>query len=242
VFAFEHSRQAKWPEADFILGNPPYIGARIIRSALPGEYVDALRAAYPEIPDTADLVMYWWHKAAERVAGGKARRFGLITTNSIVQGYSRPVMESWLRKDVRLLFAIPDHPWVESVDGADVRIAMTVAARAVDHRGCALLGHVLENASDVVAVELMEVAEINSSLTGGADARVAAALISNSHTCFQGVVPAGDGFKLDQDDLRQLHISPTDLPPVVREYVIGRDLVQRRERKWIIDFPLCQRE
>lgn len=62
------------------------------------------------------------------VAQGKVRRFGLITTNSLKQTFNRRVVQSALDKDVSLAFAIPDHPWVDSADGAAVRIAMTVGA------------------------------------------------------------------------------------------------------------------
>jgi hypothetical protein len=120
--------QAKWPKADFIVGNPPFIGASTMRAALGDGYVEALRGVWKEVPESADFVMHWWSRAAALVISGSAKRFGLITTNSIRQTFNRRIVQAALDKGVALTFAIPDHPWVDSANGAAVRIAMTVAA------------------------------------------------------------------------------------------------------------------
>ena len=79
-------------------------------------------------PNSADYVMFWWDKAAGLARSGQVQRFGLITTNSLRQTFNRRVLEHHLSAEppLSLLFAIPDHPWVDSADGAAVRIAMTV--------------------------------------------------------------------------------------------------------------------
>lgn len=80
--AYPNARRAEWPEADFVVGNPPFVGNKRMRLLLQPEYVDALRKARPEVPDTADYVMYWWQEAAQRARAGRVRRFGLICTAS----------------------------------------------------------------------------------------------------------------------------------------------------------------
>lgn len=134
VFDYADPRPATWPEATFIVGNPPFIGNKRMRELLGDGYVEALWTAYPKMPQSADLVMFWWEKAALKARayeGGKGlRRFGLITTNSLRQTFNRRVLEPHLsdaKRPLSLLFAIPDHPWVDTVDGAAVRIGMTVA-------------------------------------------------------------------------------------------------------------------
>ncbi|MFM2274482.1 MAG: hypothetical protein RL211_354 [Pseudomonadota bacterium] len=140
-------RQAVWPQADFIVGNPPFIGASTMRAALGDGYVEALRSAWKEVPESADFVMYWWSRASALAALGLVRRFGLITTNSLRQTFNRRVVQAAMSGDasalvgsngadragglpvaspVSLVFAIADHPWVDSANGAAVRIAMTV--------------------------------------------------------------------------------------------------------------------
>jgi hypothetical protein len=43
-------RKAEWPQADFIVGNPPFIGASAMRAALGDGYVDALRGVWGQSP------------------------------------------------------------------------------------------------------------------------------------------------------------------------------------------------
>ena len=128
-YRYSHSRQAAWPDADYVVGNPPFIGAATMRRALGDGYVDALRSTWKQVPESADFVMYWWHIAAERLRQGLLKRFGFITTNSIRQTFNRRVLSTHLESSppLSLVFAIPDHPWVDASDGAAVRIAMTVA-------------------------------------------------------------------------------------------------------------------
>lgn len=70
--------------------------------------------------------MFWWARAAALVGAGKVERMGFITTNSLRQTFNRRVLQTALDRSNALTFAIPDHPWVDSADGAAVRIAMTV--------------------------------------------------------------------------------------------------------------------
>jgi hypothetical protein len=125
---FVDPRKSEWPQADFIVGNPPFLGKGKMREDLGDGYVETLRETYPDVPESADFVMYWWHKAAEETLAGRTRRFGLITTNSIKQTFNRRIVKRALMEGVSIRFAIPDHPWVDTADGAAVRIAMTVGA------------------------------------------------------------------------------------------------------------------
>lgn len=158
VERYVNPRKAAWPGADFVLGNPPFIGNKRMRTALGDGYVEALRGAWQDVPESADFVMYWWHHAAQMTRRGALLRFGLIATNSIRQAFNRRVIEAALlpaiadtkladggsagrqirpaaecasackNRCLALVFAIPDHPWVDVADGAAVRIAMTVAS------------------------------------------------------------------------------------------------------------------
>ena len=94
VERYLNPRKAAWPEADFVVGNPPFIGNKRMRIRLGDGYVEALRAAWPDVPDTSDLVMYWWQHAALLVRRGRLQRFGLISTNSIRQTFNRQVIEN----------------------------------------------------------------------------------------------------------------------------------------------------
>lgn len=223
-------RVPAWPEADFIVGNPPFVGNKRMCDALGAGYVAALRAAYPAVPASADLVMLWWQRCAELLQRGTSlRRFGLVTTSSVHQPLNRPVIARALAAGVRLVYAIADHPWFDA--GAAVRIAMTVAAR---DDAPAELGRVVDE-SDPLAprVEDTPVAEIHADLSAGPDLQQARPLRANAGVCFQGITLVGAGFRLAAADLERLGVSPD--AAVVRPYLIGRDLVRRPAARWVID-------
>ncbi len=233
VYRYVNPRPRRWPQADFIVGNPPFIGIRVMRDRLGDEYRDAILRAYPDIPGTADLVMYWWVKAARTVKSGHARRFGLVTTNSITQQYSRIAVEQALggRRAPKLIFAVADHPWVEDKDGANVRISMTVCD-GPDYSGPLRLG-TLAKKNDAGTLRLEEVDRIFSDLTASNARSRVKVLESNKAMCFQGVVPGSDGFKLSAGELSDFGNAQKD--GRIRPYIIGDNLTDRLTHEYIID-------
>ena len=239
LYRYENARRAEWPQADFVIGNPPYIGNKRMRAALGDGYVDALRAAHGELPSTIDLVMYWWDRAAELCARAGLRRFGLITTNSIGQSSNRPVLIRHLtaKQPVSIAFAVPDHPWVESADGAAVRVAMTVGESSGMVGRRAEVVSELEGPNGEIDVRLSErMGIIHADLSVGPAVTTAAPLQSNQGVCTQGVILVGEGFRIEEKDFQALGIAPSKLPPVVKPYMIGKDVVQRPKRWFVIDF------
>jgi len=70
VYKYKNPHKAEWPEVDFIVGNPPFIGNKRMKRTLGEGYVESLRTIYPNVPEAADYVMYWWHRAAAMVEDG----------------------------------------------------------------------------------------------------------------------------------------------------------------------------
>jgi MmeI, DNA-methyltransferase domain/MmeI, N-terminal domain/MmeI, helicase spacer domain/MmeI, target recognition domain len=237
VLQFINCSIPDWPNADFIVGNPPFIGTRRLKERQGEEYVTAIRDTHRNVVRTADYVMYWYFMGADRVANGKARRCGLITTNSIVQDYSRPVLEHFIAGDsprTKLAYAVTNHPWIDEAEGAAVRVAMTVHT-SVEDPVRPLVGEVISIGMDDAIVEL-SVARINSNLRNLPNVLAAGALRANRAMCSQGVIPANDGFKIfnavDADFLkREEKVEPT----MVKPYIIGNDLNDRFVQKWIVD-------
>src|SRR5215218_9357452 len=86
-------REPEWPEADVIVGNPPFLGGNKIRTELGGKYVEDLFKLYRDrVPAFADLVCYWFERSREQIEAGKAKRAGLLATNSIRGGANRRVL------------------------------------------------------------------------------------------------------------------------------------------------------
>ena len=61
-----------WPEVDAVIGNPPFLGGKLLIGGLGEDYVSRMFAAWRgRVPPEADLVCYWFVKAGEQVASGK---------------------------------------------------------------------------------------------------------------------------------------------------------------------------
>ncbi|TWI07288.1 class I SAM-dependent DNA methyltransferase [Aerolutibacter ruishenii] len=241
VERYVNPRKAAWPEADFVVGNPPFIGGWRMRAALGEGYVDAIWSTYPKIPPKADLVMFWWDKAAELVRSGVLERFGFITTNSIGQVFQRRVIENHVAASelpLGIVFAVPDHPWVDSGDGAAVRIAMTVGqAGAKPGRLAQVIAEEASEEEMVVSVA-GRAGVINADLTIGADVSSAKALRSNEGLSSPGVQLYGSGFIIDAETAKQMIVAVTSGrgARVIRPYVNGRDLMQVQRGVFVIDF------
>jgi hypothetical protein len=227
---YENPRPAEWPQADFIVGNPPFIGTARMRDALGDGYTEELRATYPDVAESADFVMYWWHKAALLVRDGKVARFGFITTNSLRQTFNRRVVEQQLGADkLSLLFAIPDHPWVDETDGAAVRIAMTVAAAGERSGRLVEVVEETESGEDAAKVTLRErTGLLHANLAVGANVAATVPLQANIGLAHRGFQLIGSGFIVTREEAAQLGLGRTpDLEQHIREYRNGRDLTDR---------------
>ncbi len=236
IYRYVKPRATKWPKADFIVGNPPFIGNKRMRERLGDGYTEAVRLSYTKVSESVDFVMYWWAISAALITKSGVKRFGFITTNSITQTFNRSVIEAAERK---LLFAIPDHPWVDGTDGVDVRIAMTTAGVS----GQPLLQEVVDEGlipdgygERWVSLKSTPNKRINSDLTVGTNTDDAVELQANTDLAVQGMNPLGLGFRLNADDLARYQISRDALPTNLKPYLIGRDIVQRHESKWVVDF------
>jgi hypothetical protein len=237
LYRYVNPRRAEWPKADFIVGNPPFIGNPGMRAALGESYVDALRAAYPEVPNSVDYVMYWWSRAATTVASAAARRFGLITTNSASQIRNRGVIQGALNSGISLIFAIPNHPWVDSSDGAAVRIAMTAAAAGERDGTLATVEKESDAAGGEVEVALsITRALIHADLKAGTDITRVSPLEANSLLCSPGVKLHGKGFIVSRGQAAALGLGRIPgLEKHIRNYRNGKDIAARPRGALVID-------
>lgn len=225
------ARQAQWPQAEFIVGNPPFIGAASMRAALGDGYVQALRGAWPEVPESADFVMFWWHHAAAQVAAGHTRRMGLITTNSLRQTFNRRVVQAALDKGTHLEMAVADHPWVDGANGAAVRIAMTVLASGAGEGSVQTVTDEQTGDFGEVAVTLNERRGlIHADLSAGANVAAAKPLQAMEDISSPGVKLHGAGFLVTPAEAVALGSSA-----LVHDYRNGRDLTDKPRGVRIID-------
>jgi type II restriction/modification system DNA methylase subunit YeeA len=221
--------EAEWPEADFIVGNPPFLGGKLLRRGLGDESVDTLFRVYDgRVPAEADLVCYWFAKAWDAVEAGRATRVGLVATNSIRGGANRKVLEPIAERNA-IFEAWSDEPW--TVDGAAVRVSLVCFG----------------GASGTTQRDGTSVPRVNSDLTAsGADLTQTRGLTENVGIAFQGVTKGGPfevPYKLAHDWLRQ-PLNPNGQPnsAVIHPIVSGGDIVKGRDFGWVPDFSLYQQE
>lgn len=237
---YEKPRPANWPEADFIVGNPPFIGGGMKRAALGSGYFDALGKCYTALPEACDFVMYWWYKAAGIVRGGKsARRFGFITTNSLGQVFNRRVtaLHFSATPPLSLAFAVPDHPWVDAAGGAAVRISMTVGVPgALDGTLASVVSEIQTDGPEMHVTFAEQVGHINADLTIGADVAGAVALTANADLSCPGVKLHGAGFIVTPEEAATLGLGRIPgLDAHIRPYRHGRDLADKPRGVLVID-------
>jgi hypothetical protein len=237
---YVNPRKAAWPEADFVVGNPPFIGASTMRAALGSGYVEALRGAWPDVPESADFVMYWWHQAAMLTRARAVERFGFITTNSIRQTFNRRVLEPHLsdaKQPLSLVFAIPDHPWVDIADGADVRVAMTVGVGEVQAGRLLTASNEVTVGDGEVAMTLTERrGEIQHDLRVGAAVASALPLSAMEAISSPGLKLHGAGFVITEDRANFIGLGKLQgLERHLRPYRNGRDLAASPRGVYVID-------
>ena len=220
-----------WPDADAVIGNPPFLGGKLLIGGLGEDYVYRLFAAWKgRVPAEADLVCYWFVKAGEQVGIGKAKRVGLVATNSIRGGANRRALESATAG--RSIFdAWSDEPWV--IDGAAVRVSLVCFSGADDE-------YRPEQSLDGESVDA-----INSDLTGthggiGIDLTKAMRLTANIGVAYMGDTKGGP-FDVPGDLARQWlqePANPNGRPnsDVLKPWMNGMSVTRRPADKWIVDF------
>lgn len=248
VETYRNSHKPVWPEAEYIVGNPPFIGGKDVRSRMGDGYIEALWNVHKHMNQSADFVMYWWDRCAELLTqkGTKLQRFGLVTTNSITQVFQRRVTERHLnaKKPVSLLLAIPDHPWTKATkDSAAVRIAMTVA-KAGRHEG--VLSEVSSESgldTDEPMIQLhRRTGKINADLSIGVDLNSVLDLLANKGLGYRGMQLIGSGFIVTSEEAKHLGLGKrVGLEKQIRPYRNGRDLTSMPRGVMVIDlFGLSQ--
>ncbi len=219
--------EASWPWASVVIGNPPFLGDKKMRSELGDDYTEALRKVYAgRVPGGADLVTYWFEKARYAIEKNGLGAAGLVSTNSIRGGKNRVVLDA-IAKTTRIYEAWSDEGWVN--EGAAVHVSLV----AFGHAGqpAMLDGHVVP----AISSDLHKQAEAKDTAVFSS----AIDLSDNKNVSFQGAVLVGDFEVSYQSCIEWLKVpNPHGLPnyDVVRPLVSGRDINSRGRGLWVVDF------
>ena len=214
--------EPEWPDAEYIIGNPPFLGGKRLRAELGDEYVDSLFRVYrSRVPAEADLVCYWFDKARVMLEQGRTKRVGLLATQGIRGGANRRVLQR-IKRSGDIFLAWSDHPWI--LDGAAVHISIvgfddgSETIRELDGQG---------------------VQSINANLTSGVDLTAAVKLPQNLGMAFMGDTKGGPfdiPDALAQEMLATPNADGRRNSDVVKPWVNGRDITDRSRNMWIVDF------
>ena len=212
--------ETQWPDAEFIVGNPPFLGGSKIWRELGRPYqLQLWRAFDGRVPGGADLCCYWFDKAARHIKGGHAQRAGLVATQAIRGGANRRVLET-IKESGDIFFAVSDRDW--ALGGATVHISLVAFDDGTQQPP------VLDGAS---------VERIFTNLTATVDVTEASPLEENAGICFIGTKKAGD-FNLPESEatlwleVPNVHGKPNS--DVLRPWRNGMALTQRPDAQWII--------
>ena len=214
--------EPEWPDAEFIVGNPPFLGHIPFREELDDGYVNAVYGLYGErIPNSSDLCCYWLEKARAQIEEGKSSRAGLLATQAIRFQSNRPVLDR-IKRTGDIFAAYSDEDWI--LEGANVHISIV----------CFDDGSDKERTLDGEAVR-----QINQDLTAGIDITLAKRLPENRNMAFQGISKVG-AFDIAETLALNMMSRPNPLgnpnSDVLKRWLNGADITQRPRNMWIIDF------
>lgn len=212
----------RWPDVDYIIGNPPFLGDRRMRRELGHQYVDSLRSLFRgRLPGSSDFVCYWFEKARAHIEGGHARRAGLIATNSITGGSNAVTVERILQSG-GIFAAWRDEPWV--LEGAAVRVSIICFD---------------DGSQTAKLLDGAPVTQVTPQLTAETDIRRARRLADNTDLSFVGIQKGGP-FDIPSTVADQWALLPNpdgaSNTDVLRPYIGGDDVVGHPADRWIVDF------
>ena len=221
--------EPEWPDAEFIVGNPPFLGNKLLRGNLGDEYVERMFSLYRDrVSGEADIVCYWFEKARAMVEHGLTERAGLLGTQGIRGGVNRRALER-IKASGDIFMAYSDHPWI--LDGASVHVS--------------LVG--FDNGSEIDReLDGEPVDAIYANLTTGVDLTKAHRLKENADISFIGDMKKGK-FEITSDlasQMLKMPRNPNGRPnsDVLRPWVNGLDITRRPRDMWIIDFEMNMSE
>lgn len=214
--------EPEWPAADVIVGNPPFLGAKQMIGELTEKYVLDLRQVYSgRLPGFSDLVTYWFERSIKEIHAKKAKRAGLLATNSIRMGTNIATLER-IKKYGDIFMAWSDRDWI--LEGAAVRVSMIgFDDGSQSHR----------------TLDGQNVTKINADLTSELDLTTSKKLNENAEIAFIGTQRSGP-FDISESLAHKMLSAQNESgllnSEVVRPQFNSRDVIEGPRNVWVIDF------
>lgn len=227
----EDGTKVVWPEAELVIGNPPYKGAKLMKRDLGVAETERIRTAFKgRLPGFTDLVCFWFENAREMIERGIAERAGFVATNSIRKNTNLTVMLR-IADTTTIYDAWPEEQWIN--EGAQVDVSLI----SFGNPG----GQPLRLKGEIVN-------QINPDLTAGINLTSARDLLENRGLAALGIQKSGP-FDVPGDVARTWMAEPANVngarnSEILKPFRNGDDLTERPRDVWLIDLPLnlnCER-
>jgi len=243
-----------WPKADVIIGNPPFLGAKRLKPEHGPDYVNKVRAAYPDVPGMADFCVYWLRKAHDHLPACTkddpvAGRAGLVGTQNIRNNQSRVGGLDHIVKTGTILEAVDNQPWSGE---ANVHVSIVNWAKTQDtgllpkkRRLWFKVQTTAKRAKGLRADKTYELdcrdgGAINSALSDKTDVAGAKTLKCNTEPqrCFSGQMIGHDKFLVGEQERKTILRKSPDAAEVTFPYLNGDDFLSGCGKldRFVIDF------
>ena len=228
---------APWPQADAIIGNPPFQSKNKMQQEFGPAYARKVRKAFPGVPGRADFCVYWFRKAHDHLKAGQ--RAGLVGTNTIRQNYSREgSLDYIVQCGGTITEAVSSQVWSGE---AVVNVSLVNWIRQQDVPGDRALYEQLGDNRDSPWRQ-WRLPRISSALSARLDVTSAKKLAANSASplCKQGQTPGHRGFLVAPEAASRFLRNEARNREVLWPYLVGKTdllgLAHPEPTRWIIDF------
>lgn len=252
---FDGSR-APWFKSDVIIGNPPFLGAKLMKPELGADYASAVRRAYPEVPGMADLCVFWFRRAHDELgdctsADPVSGRAGLVGTQNIRNNASRIGGLDHIAATGTIVEVVDNQPWsgdanvhvsivnwVKTTEkkplSSPKRLWFIASRPASTRRRVRGTG----SASKQYELDMREVGYISSSLSDQVDVSQAKQLEVNDEYCYTGQYPRyNEGFVLSPSDGAAMIAAAHENASVIHPFAGGKELLKSGAiQRCVIDF------
>jgi type II restriction/modification system DNA methylase subunit YeeA len=207
-----------WQKADAIIGNPPFLGGKKLRTELGDEYAERIYQKFPDVQGQPDFCVFWFRKAAENL--GELGRAGLVGTNSISQVSGRKASLDYVVKQGGFIHeAISTQPWSGE---ANVHVSIVNWSKErpkelfLDNLSVNLLSTALKSE---ISVDNAEKIKVNNSFS------------------FESCGLRGKGFIVTKKQVDQWILEDPRNQEVLKPMIDGKNLIYPwEELDWVIDF------
>lgn len=249
--------RSTWFKSDVIVGNPPFLGAKLMKPELGADYVNAVRRAYPEVPGMADFCVFWFRRAHDElktclIADPVAGRAGLVGTQNVRNNASRVGGLDHIAATGTLVDAVDNQPWSGE---ANVSVSIANWVKTQDKKllpsarrlwfkvnpapGPKKRPRGAGSASKQYELDMREVPFINSALSDKADVSIAVPLACNTkpQRCFTGQMLGHAGFLLTREQRAAIVKGHAKSAKVIYPYLNGDEALSGQGlSRFVLDF------